>query len=174
MQALRGQIGRLHIIAFSAVGVLTVVLIAAASATNGYLTTAMNGQDARLQAISARAERIQMFARHIRNASLTSGEAEVDLQFGGFVGAASQLEPGGRVKLPYADGVDHTVEIISVNKVPSAFRTFGLGAEQAQPVELYIISGRALSSRNDQIVRLLVTAAPDKPMTTSIVEQRTL
>ena len=171
MKAIRDQIGRLHIIAVLTAVSSVLGLIAATSATNGFLTTAMRGHDARLQAMSERAERIQMFARHIRKASLTSIEPEVDLPFGGFVGAASEIEPGARLKLVRAGNAEHTLEILSVNKVP---QTLGLAASGAQPVDLLIVTGRALWAPGEPVLRMFVTATPDKPAITGIIEQRTL
>ncbi|MFT5508050.1 MAG: hypothetical protein ACI89J_001120 [Hyphomicrobiaceae bacterium] len=171
LKAIRDQIGRLHIIAVLAAVSSIFSLIAATSATNGFLTTAMRGHDGRLQAMSERAERIQMFARHIRKASLTSSEPDVDLPFGGFVGAASRIEPGARLKLMRPGNGHHTLEVLSVNKVPSAF---GLAASEAQSVELLIITGRALWAPGEPVMRILVTATSDKPVTSSIIDQRTL
>ncbi|MGI9479458.1 MAG: hypothetical protein ACR2PI_22340 [Hyphomicrobiaceae bacterium] len=171
MTAMRAQLGRLPILAGLVAVASTLGLVAAVSTTDGYLAAAMERHDARLEAISERAERIDTLSRNIRKASLTS-QADVHLPFGGFVGAASRVEPGARLKLRPSDvmGVQ-TLEVVSAHKVAP---TIDLTTDATRNINLMLVSGRAVETPNAPLIRFLVAVTPDNPATAAIIDQRSL
>ena len=143
------------------------------SSTDGRLVTALQGQDAHLEILSQRAEHIRNFSRYVRKASLTTAQ-DVDLPFAGYVGAASQVEPGATLKLgrPGFDG--HALEIVSALKIRPAI---ALAAAAPRSIDLMLITGRVVGAPDAPLVRLLVAVTPDKPALdkpTGAVEHQTL
>jgi len=169
--ALRAQLGRLHILAGLVAIASTIGLVAVMSATDGYLATAMQRHDARLEAISERAERIDSLSRNIRKASLTS-QPDVQLPFGGFVGAASRVEPGARLKLGSASAAGAQIlEVVSAHKVAP---TIDVASNAAGSIDLMLVTGRAVETPNAPLIRFLVAVTPDNPATAAIIDQRSL
>ena len=162
MTALRDEFARLHIIAGLLALASTLGLVVAMSSTDGYLQTAMQRHDARLEAISEGTERIQILSRHIRKASLTS-RPEVKLPFGGFIGSARQVEPGARLKFGREGGAGrHMLEVVSAHKVSPSIE---LAATPTQPVDLILVTARATDAPDAALVRFLVAVTPEKPTT---------
>ena len=171
MTAIRAQLGRLHIVAGLAAVASVLGLVAAVSTTDGYLAAAMQRHDARLEAISERAERIESLSRNIRKASLTS-QPDVQLPFGGFVGAASRVEPGAHLKFLSSEGAAaQTLEVVSAHKVAPSID----GATNAtRNIDLMLVSGRAVETPSAPLIRFLVAVTPDNPATAAIIDQRSL
>lgn len=164
MTALRAQLSRLPQIAGLFAVAATLGLVATMSSTDSRLQSAMQRHDSRLEAISERAERIQMLAQYVRKASLTS-PADTDVPFAGFIGSAGQLAPGSALKFGRAGEVgEHVLEIVSADKVPLSIE---LLASPAQPIELMLVTGRATSAPDAPLIRFLVAVTPPKPATPS-------
>lgn len=162
MTALRTQFARLPVIAGLLALASTLGLVAAMSSTDGYLQTAMQRHDVRLEAISERAERIQILSRHIRRASLTS-QPDVNLPFGGFIGSARQIEPGARLKFGRRAAADgHMLEVVSAHRISPSIE---LAATATQPVDLMLVTARAADAADAALVRFLVAVTPEKPTT---------
>lgn len=160
MTAFRAQLARLPLFAGLFAVAATLGLVATMSSTDGHLEAAMQRHDARLEAISERAERIQLLAQYVRKASLNS-PADADVPFAGFIGSARQLAPGSELKFGRAGEVgEHVLEIVSADKVPLAME---LLASPAQPVQLMLVTGRATSAPDTPLVRFLVAVTPPKP-----------
>lgn len=171
MTAFRAQLARFHILAGLTAIASTIGLVAAMSATDGYLATAMQRHDARLEAISERAERIEFLSRHIRKASLTN-QPDVELPFGGFVGAASRVEPGAHLKLgsSRAAGAE-MLEVVSAHKVAP---TIDVASNATGNIDLMLVTGRSIDTPSAPLIRFLVAVTPDKPTTAAIIDQRSL
>lgn len=160
MTALRAQLSRLPQIAGLFAVAATLGLVVTMSSTDRQLQSAMQRHDSNLKAISERAERIQMLARYVRKASLTS-PTDSDVPFAGFIGNARQLAPGSALKFGRAgEAGEHVLEIVSAEKVSLSIE---LIASSTQPLELMLVTGRATSAPDAPLIRFLVAVTPTKP-----------
>ena len=125
------------------------------SAADGRLVAALEVQDARLEVLSRRAERMRDFSRYLRRASLTN-QSEPDIPFAGYLGAASQVEPGAKLRLGGRPG--YVMEIISARKVRQTVTL----ADAPEAIELMLIAGRLVAAPDAALVHLLVAVSPEK------------
>ncbi|MBU2532534.1 MAG: hypothetical protein KKB37_07325 [Alphaproteobacteria bacterium] len=134
------------------------------SAPGRLITSEISSHDVELEAISEQAERLELFARHIRKASLAA-EPEPDLMFGGFV-AAHDLEPGDHLDITEPGAKHMSIKIVSVRRVAPA--TF-VAQSSSGRFDLMVVNGEILNGAIDrpEIIRLLVAvkAAPHAPPT---------
>ena len=166
MIALRDRSARLQIFAGCLAIASTFGLVVAMSLTGGYLKTAMQQHDSHLEAISERTERIQMLARHIRKASLTSPTA-VELPFAGFIGRANQVAPGTQLRLDRDGETDGgMLEVVSARKINP---TIALSLPASQAVELMLVTARTADTSEGSLVRFLVAVTPEKATTPPVV-----
>ena len=166
MIALGAQSARFHIFAGCLALASTFGLVVAMSSTGDYLQTAMQQHDSHLEAISERTERIQMLARHIRKASLTSPTA-VELPFAGFIGRANQVAPGTQLRFD-RDGETGggMLEVVSARKINPSI---ALSTPASQAVELMLVTARAADTADGDVIRFLVAVTPEKPATPPVV-----
>lgn len=171
MTAFRANLSQLPILAGLAAIASTIGVVTVIPATDSYLVTAMQRHDARLEAISERAERIEFLSRHIRNASLTN-QPDDQLPFGGFVGAANRVEPGARLKIRTSNVAGaQMLEVVSAHKVAP---TIDVTSDAGRNIDLMLVTGRGVDTPNASIIRFLVAVTPDSPATTAIIDQRSL
>lgn len=146
-----------------------VVLLALAS-TSGMLKAALETNDAQLAAISQRAERLQMFARHIRKVSLPA-EQDVQLPYAGVVASHRQIQPGSRLTLYDVGSQGRVFEVLGASKIDASF---SLSAKPEHGGDLFLVSGRIVGAHPELDIQFLVTVNAPKSLNDSPPEQRSL
>jgi hypothetical protein len=132
-------------------------LAALTSFINVNLAATLVGHNAQLEAISKRAEQLQLLTRNIRKASLTSFPQNF-VPFGGFIGDVSSLEPGSQLTLDKPDITSRTLEVVSARRIA---RSFHLVVSTARQVDLMLVTANVVGEPAAPEIRFLVAITPE-------------